>query len=164
MTEIRPAVLGDEATLAYIQTESWKSAFRGILSDEELEKHTDLSCATEMYDRTLRDYPEHGFILSVDGKPHCIAYWGASREEDMPEHAELICIHSLLENRRRGFGSLMMEHILDEMKKSGFSKAMLWVFTKNIPARNFYEKFGFVPNGRTKDFRGAEEMMYCKDL
>lgn len=33
---IRKAIPGDEQALAYIQTESWKAAFAGILSPEEL--------------------------------------------------------------------------------------------------------------------------------
>ena len=33
---IRKAIPGDEQVLAYIQTESWKAAFAGILSLEEL--------------------------------------------------------------------------------------------------------------------------------
>ena len=39
---IRKAVPGDEQVLAYIQTESWKVAFAGILSPEELERCTNL--------------------------------------------------------------------------------------------------------------------------
>ncbi|MBQ7873696.1 MAG: GNAT family N-acetyltransferase [Oscillospiraceae bacterium] len=162
--DIRRAKNGDEKILAYIQTESWKSAFRGILSDEDLEKLTDITRVTEMYERTLRNYPEHGFILLIGEKPHCISFWSASRENDMKDFAELICIHSLPDNRRRGYGSMMIEHIFGEIKKAGFEKVMLWVFADNLPARKFYEKAGFVPNGKTKLFRGAVEMMYCKDL
>lgn len=162
--DIRRTKSGDEKVLAYIQTESWKSAFRGILSDDDLEKLTDMTRVTEMYERTLQNYPEHGYILSINEKPHCIAFWGASRESDMKNFAELICIHSLPDNQRHGYGSIMMEHLLDEIKNYGFQKIMLWVFANNLPARKFYEKFGFVPNGKTKLFRGAVEMMYCKDL
>ena len=37
---IRKAIPGDEQVLAYIQTESWKAAFAGILSPEELVRCT----------------------------------------------------------------------------------------------------------------------------
>lgn len=162
--EIKMANPGDEAVLAHIQTESWKSAFEGILSRDDLEALTEINRVTEMYKRTLCSYSEHGFILSVDGKPHCIAYWGASRESDMPDYAELICIHSLPENRRCGYGTVMMEHIFREIKNAGFEKIMLWVFENNIPARKFYEKLEFKPSGKTKIFRGAVEMMYCRSF
>lgn len=57
---IRRAEKGDEKSLAYIQTESWKEAFKGIVPAELLLKCTEL-----------------------DGTPHCIAWWDAAREKDM---------------------------------------------------------------------------------
>ena len=51
---IRKAVPGDEQMLAYIQTESWKAAFAGILSPEELERCTNLEKAEQMYYSVLR--------------------------------------------------------------------------------------------------------------
>lgn len=47
-TKIRKAKLGDEKILAYIQTESWKSAFVDIISDEDMEKCTDIAKAEAM--------------------------------------------------------------------------------------------------------------------
>lgn len=44
-TEIRKVRQGDENTLAYIQTESWKAAFAGILDAETLTKYTDINRA-----------------------------------------------------------------------------------------------------------------------
>ena len=46
---IRKAVSGDEQVLAYIQTESWKAAFAGILSPEELVRCTNLEKAELTY-------------------------------------------------------------------------------------------------------------------
>ena len=50
---IRKVQQGDANTLAYIQTESWKAAFAGILDAETLEKCTDIDRATAMYQRLL---------------------------------------------------------------------------------------------------------------
>lgn len=36
--DIRKVKQGDADALAYIQTESWKTAFKGIIDDEMLEK------------------------------------------------------------------------------------------------------------------------------
>ena len=46
---IRKVDVGDANTLAYIQTESWKSAFNRILSKEDLEKYIDVNRAVELY-------------------------------------------------------------------------------------------------------------------
>lgn len=102
--------------------------------------------------------------MYVEGIPHCIAFWDKSREEDMSDDAELICIHSLQEHWGKGYGSIMMNLILSEIMQQGFSKVMLWVFTENIRARRFYEKHGFIVTENRKQFANAEEIMYCKTL
>ena len=161
--ELRPVKCGDEKILAYIQTESWKKAFAGILSSEELERYTDIHKAEAMYARVLENPASRGVLLTVDRKPHCLALWGKSRENDMPDYAELICIHSLQENWGRGYGSVVMNHVLDQLQKEGYKKVMLWVFEENTRARKFYEKHGFVLISKTKQFGNAVEVMYCKE-
>lgn len=161
---IRKVKSGDEKILAYIQTESWKNAFNTILSKEDLEKYSNIDKAIEMYTNLLSEDVGNGYILSINDIPHCMAYWGESRDEDMEEYSELICIHSISENWRRGYGSMMMEYILREIKKSGFEKVMLWVFEKNIRARSFYEKHGFVLTGKSKKFCNAVEVMYFREV
>ena len=108
---IRRAAAGDAQILAYIQTESWKAAFQHILEPEDLEQCTNLERATAMYQKLLDAKKGNGYILEVEGKPHCIAWWDAARDQDMTGYAELICIHSLQDHWRKGYGSKMMEQI-----------------------------------------------------
>lgn len=161
---IRTVQPGDEGHLAHIQTESWKAAFRDILSGEVLERVTSIDGATAMYRRLLEAQIGHGYLLEVDGVPHCMAWWDRSREEDRPDDAELICIHSLQENWRKGYGSRMMEAVLSDIRSVGYSKVMLWVFTDNHRARRFYESQGFVTSGKTKPCFDTEEICYEKEL
>lgn len=148
--QIRRAVLGDEETLALIQTESWKAAFADILSPEELKRCTELEKAITMYRKILSAGYGNGYILEVERKPHCIAYWAKTRENNMPGYAELICIHSLSDRWRKGYGSEMMERTLADIKEAGYNKVMLWVFVENERARKFYEAKGFVTYGKLK--------------
>ena len=157
---ISRAKLGDEENLAYIQTESWKAAFENILSDEALQQCTQVDKVTNMYRRLLEQNIYNGYLLSVDGTPHCIAWWGASRDKDMPDSAELICIHSLPDRWRRGFGKRMMEVVLGDIKKAQYTKVFLWVFEENVRARRFYEAMGFMPNGKAKTIMGTVEICY----
>lgn len=164
ITNILKVKEGDASILAYIQTESWKSAFINILSKEDLEKYTNIDRATDMYEKILNKKIGNGFILSVDDTPHCIAYWDKAREEQMEEYAEIICIHSLSKNWNKGYGTKMMEHILSEIKSSGFNNVVLWVFKENKRACKFYEKNGFVLTSKSKKFCDAVEVMYLKRL
>ncbi|HAX72404.1 MAG TPA: N-acetyltransferase [Firmicutes bacterium] len=161
---IRPVKLGDEKTLAYIQTESWKTAFSHILSKDDLDKYTNLAKAEEMYTMLLTQNYRKGFILFLDDNPHCIAYWDKSRDETMAEYAELICIHSLATHWGKGYGSKMMDFLLTQMREEGFKQVLLWVFEDNHRARKFYENHGFVLSDKTKKFCDAIEVMYVKEL
>ena len=161
---IRKAKLGDEKILAYIQIESWKSAFVDIISDEDMEKCTDIAKAEAMYENVIKSGYAEMSILEINGKPHCIAAWSKARNSQFSDCAELICIHSLSENRGKGYGSMMMNHIIDEIKNSGYNSVLLWVFEKNTRARNFYEKHGFELTDNAQISYDAVEVMYRKEL
>ena len=114
--------IGDEVTLAYIQTESWKAGFKDILSSDILQRCTQIDKVTAMYHRMLEQNIGNGYLLRVDGKPHCIAWWEPTREIDMPGYAEISCIHSLQDNWRSGYGSKMMDVVLHDIKTAGYSR------------------------------------------
>ena len=103
-------------------------------------------------------------MLSVDGRPHCIAWWDASRDDDMEGAAELICIHSLPDNRRKGYGCAMMDRVISDMRAAGYKEAVLWVFTENTAARMFYEAKGFSASDKIRPILGAEEIRYVRTL
>ena len=161
---IRKVQPGDENVLAHIQTESWKAAFNKILSPEILDKCTDINKATAMYKQLLAEDFGNGYILTANDKPHCIAYWDAARNKEYAEKAELICIHSLPDNWNKGYGSLMMDHVLCDIKNAGYSDAILWVFRDNTRARAFYESKGFSFTGISKSAFDTEEVLYSIDF
>lgn len=161
---IRKAKLGDEKILAYIQTESWRSAFADIISAEDMERCTDIAKAEAMYENVLKSGYAEMSILEINDKPHCIAAWSKARNPQFSDCAEIICIHSLCDNWGQGYGSTMMNHIIDEIKKSGYNSVLLWVFEKNTHAREFYKKHGFEITDNTQTTYGAVEVMYRKNL
>ena len=73
MEQIRTVRPGDEERLAYVQTESWKAAFREIVPAEILAECTALEPAIAMYRRLLNEGFGNGYLLELDGKAHCIA-------------------------------------------------------------------------------------------
>ncbi len=157
---IRKVANGDEVILAYIQTESWKAAFKNIITDDLLVKYTEINRATEMYLKLLKNKKGNGYILEVNGNPHCMAWWDTTRESNMSGYAELICIHSLPDNWRNGYGSKMMDRVLGDIRQAGYENVMLWVFTENRRACSFYETKGFVATDNIKAALGVTETMY----
>lgn len=163
---LRSARPGDERLCAQVQIASWRAAFRDILPAEVLEGLTEFSRTEEMYRRVLAQDAFHGTLLFLDGAPHGIAFWSRCRTPapGQKDSAELICIHSLPGNWRRGYGSRMMDRVLDEMRRAGFRQVMLWVFAENTRARRFYEAHGFAPAGREQAGFGAREIEYARML
>ena len=102
MEQIRNVRPGDEDSLAYVQTESWKAAFREIVPADILAECTALESTAAMYRRILDEGFGNGYLMELDGKPHCIAWWSVARDANMAGYAELICLHSLQENWRKG--------------------------------------------------------------
>lgn len=162
--QIRQAVIGDENILAQIQVESWRAAYADILPREELEKHLELERIEQMYRRVLTGQQLRGSLLLLNDCPHCMAFWGGFRAEQRPGWAELVCIHSLPQNWGRGYGSMMMEHLLQQMRAAGYGRAALWAFEQNGRARHFYEKNGFLLASERKDSFGAKEVLYTRFL
>ena len=163
-TLIRRVKPGDEGDLAYIQTESWKAAFADILDADTLKKCTNIEKATDMYKRLLDENKGNGYLLFIDGKPHCIAWWDAARDAELSGKAELICIHSLKDKWHMGYGSQMMKQVLKEMKSAGYAEVVLWVFKENSRAIAFYEAFGFLATTHQKEVLGAVELCYSRSL
>jgi len=161
---IRKAIPGDEQVLAYIQTESWKAAFAGILSPEELERCTNLKKAEQMYHSVLRREGCNMAIAFVNGRSHCIADRGTNCCNMDDTVGELICIHSLQNNWGKGYGSAMMEYVLSQLQQANYESVILWVFEGNTRARKFYEKYGFILTDQKKMINGIAELMYKKKL
>lgn len=161
-TTIRKTNLADAKSLAYIQTVSWKNAFKYILNEEELDRYTNIDNATKMYTELHQNNIGNSYILTIDNIGHCIAFWDENK--DKPNSAEIISIHSLPLNWSKGYGTQMMNHVLEDIKQQGYDKVYLWVFKDNDRACNFYEKNGFVYTGKTKLFNNVKEVLYCKEL
>ncbi|MGX1675411.1 GNAT family N-acetyltransferase [Streptomyces sp. NPDC055400] len=61
-------------------------------------------------------------------------------------HAELKSMRTMPARERSGIASLLLEHIITEAKRMGFTRLSLETGTAEffLPARKLYEKFGFV--------------------
>lgn len=160
--EIRKVQPGDESALAYIQTESWKAAFASILDAETLARCTQRDRTEDMYRGLLEKCVDNGYLLSVDGQPHCIAWWSDARDAQFAGKAELICIHSLPGHWREGYGSAMMDRVLHDIHDAGYAETVLWVFADNHRARAFYEAKGFRQTAYSQPAFGSTEVCYSR--
>jgi ribosomal-protein-alanine N-acetyltransferase len=68
------------------------------------------------------------------------------------------------EMRRKGIGSMLMARFLEECRKKGVRVVNLEVRRGNIPAMEFYKRFGFQPVDIVKGYYNDGEDAYQMQL
>jgi GNAT superfamily N-acetyltransferase len=144
---IRTARPGDQAGLALVHIESWRTTYRGLVPDEFLAKLS-LEARERRWTRMLDTAQSDGHLILVAeneaGQIVGFADGGRQREADLPYKGELYAIYLLQEAQGRGLGRLLMQTLARRLEEAGFEDLLLWVVTAN-PSCGFYERMGGQP-------------------
>ena len=70
------------------------------------------------------------------------------RGEEAPNTGEIFAMYVLSEYYGKGVAQQLMKTGLEQL--NGYSQICLWVLKENKRAIHFYQKCGFVPDGREK--------------
>ncbi len=145
---IRRALAADADAVARIHVESWNVAYRGIMPDDVIAK-TDLAYRTKFWAAQIADPEWPVFVIEEDGVSVAFCQMIPSRDEDDDgsQVGHITSLHVLPHLRGRGYGRALMDHVLDELQRRGFTAVTLWVLEQNWSARRFYEKYGFQLDG-----------------
>ncbi len=133
--------------LAALAIEERETQWRDVLSCDDLEKYQ------------LSEYRSE-----VTG--FCI--YGPPRDETLNSTncGELLALNISPDHWGKGFGTLLVHHVIGHAVSTGWDALYLWVFRENIRARSLYEKLGFAFDGTEKTEQlmpGFElsKMRYC---
>ena len=144
-----PAEQNDAAALAEILTQSWKEAYAHILPPAELESAANKERYTAAFAAMTRNPANTFYIAHCGGIPCGMLLYCPARDADLSGYAEIVALYTLQKYWGSGLGRALAERALGEMQPR-FAGAALWVFQDNARARRFYEKCGFVPDGKQK--------------
>lgn len=157
--KIRPE--DDRNALSRIYEESWRFAYMGIIPRDYLDgipKGQWAASADKPNIRTL--------IATENGEMIGTSSFCSSRFEDMEGLGEIVSIYLLPDFMGKGYGKRLFEEVQRELEKMGFADIFLWVLEENTKAREFYERQGFVPNGKYLDDniggKSLREIMYVR--
>lgn len=144
--EIRYILPGDSRpAVSRVYEKSWKYAYQGIIPQDYLDSIPEGRWAANL------DRPDRHTLLCVDGGEIVgTSSFCRSRWEQYDGWGEVVSIYFLPDYMGKGFGKLLMERTVRELRKLGYSNIFLWVLAENNRARAFYERFGF---RRTDDLR-----------
>lgn len=128
--------------ISKIYESSWKYAYKGIIPQDYLD-----SIPTGQWADGINKSNLNSLVLIENGKMIGTASFCKSRWEDYSDYGELVSIYFLPDYIEKGYGKLLLNKCIEELKQYGFNKVLLWVLEDNHKARKFYEKYGFIYSG-----------------
>ncbi len=138
----RQATPDDVEQIAMLHAESWRKSYRGMLSDDFLDREVVANRLAVWRNRL--DSPVKGqFVLVAEENKRLCGFVCLFANYDENVGALLDNLHVRLEQQGRGLGKALMSRsgawLQENYPQSGL---YLWVFANNEPARRFYERLG----------------------
>jgi len=140
---IREALPTDSPAIAMVHVDSWRSTYRGIISDEVLDglSYPDRE---RMWEGSLTTHRSSNFIYVAEADEGPVVGFAAAGKEragrtDFP--GEIYAIYLLKAYHGRGWGRQLLQAAAGRLAMEGFNGLMLWVLADN-PTRGFYEALG----------------------
>ena len=137
----------DDSLLAIsnIYERSWKYAYQNIIPQDYLD-----SIPTGRWANSIT---KNGMNI-IGTAAICKSRW-----ENYSDYGEIVSIYFLPEYIGKGYGTFLLKKCVDELKKLGFDRILLWVLEENSRARRFYERNGFTCSSEyMNDTIGGKEL------
>jgi len=147
---IRDATASDVVAIAKLHAESWRSAYRSILSDDYLEKYVDrerLAVWKERFSGTSR---KPMFVMVAEMTSGLAGFVCVFPEEDATFGSFLDNLHVAPGLTGQGIGRKLLAESAGRLVTGGSRVGLyLWVMEQNYGARRFYERAGAEVVGST---------------
>ena len=134
---IRAATLSDADTIAALHAASWRSSYRGILSEATLGPGLDEERRRHWRGKLAHAGAED--IVLLAGELGFIALWA---EGDPGFGAYIDNLHVLPDSRGGGIGRRLLVEAARRLIARGERRAYLWVFDANLRTVDFYRRLG----------------------
>ena len=145
----------DAEAVTDVLINTWKTAYRGIVSDDCLD-NLDRESLTERRRKQYKDYIVAVLDERVVG--YCWYVNDNSFSKDTPEiDCEIVAIYVLPEYEGRGVGRKMFSYAAEDLRNQKRSKMVIWCLKENDSGRKFYEKMGGVIMGEHQTHIGNQD-------
>lgn len=125
----------------YVHWKSWQETYTGLIDSAYMERLT-LERCVEMAHRWPRN-----ILVAKDGE-QVVGFVGYG-ESETPHWGEVFAIYVLGDYHGQKIGYKLMNAAFEKL--SGHNKIAVWVLKGNERAIQFYEKYGFRPDGAEKE-------------
>ena len=159
MVQVRRAVPHDAAPIGGVHVRAWQVAYRGLMPDEVLDGLS-VEQREQMWQQALASQEGQAVFVAVEDAAvvgFC-AVAAPSRDEDAEDDvAEIAAIYVDPDAWRVGVGRALMDVALADLRADDWRSVTLWVLAENHPARDFYARFGFEPDGAEMTHESSRE-------
>ncbi|KAA0561246.1 N-acetyltransferase family protein [Rossellomorea aquimaris] len=131
---IRKANLQDSPGLASVHINSWRTTYKGIVSEEYLQ-----SLSIEEREQKwvqILSGSHHTYVCEVDDG-EIIGFVSFGKERSGEYEGELYAIYLLEEYQGKGIGKELFGIAATGLKKRGYNSMWIWVLKEN-PSKHFY--------------------------
>ncbi|MGW5675921.1 N-acetyltransferase family protein [Streptomyces sp. NPDC003860] len=167
---IREVTAEDCTAVALVRVRSWQHAYRGLVPQPYLDAMSVPEESARL--RELLDAGRGTTTHLVAERNGTAVGWGCTgpgRDDDATAgESELYTLYVLPEHLSTGVGRALLTRLTARATDGGADRMRLWVLRDNAPARRFYEKAGFAPDGGEGRFAiegtPIHEVRYARDL
>jgi GNAT superfamily N-acetyltransferase len=139
---IRVALPSDADTIAHLHVTSWRTAYRGALSDAYLDGSIEAERGALWHDR-LAQPSANQFVVIAESGGQPVGFACAYGAEDPDWGTFLDNLHVLPEFKRRGIGAQLMRAVAAWSARAYPGQGIyLWMLGSNQDARRFYARIG----------------------
>ena len=137
---IRKAKIEDAGGIAKVHVDSWRTTYKGIVSDTYLESLS-YEKREPIWKRGINE--NHVYIAeNENGKIIGFSSGGKERTGKYKTYTgELYAIYILKEYQGKGIGRLLVQAVVDDLKDRNLNSMLVWAIEEN-PACRFYEGLG----------------------
>lgn len=146
----RDARSDEYATIAELQIESWRSAYRGILPDRYLD-HDILAERRAFWRHAARVRSPGLMVLVIDAGGSLAGFVSVARGADPGFDATIQNLHVRPQLRGRGLGRRLLAGVTERLLATAATSVCLWVYDCNHGALRFYHRLGAVVDARGYD-------------
>ena len=155
---IRLAVPADAPDMAEVHMRSWEIAYKNIIPEEYIKEKN--AARPAFWKRIITNENQYQCVIQKNGKTVGIMCVVPTPQDDDADGniGELEGIYLHPDYYRQGIGSQAMEFAYEKARSWGKTLMTLWVFAENVNTIKFYEKCGFIADGKTKIYEMGKTM------
>ena len=147
--DLREAEPGDAEAIAGLHAKSWRSVYRGILSDDYLDG--DIEADRLRFWTAFLPRKHDGDLVLIAEDSEGLQGFIAITDEEEGYDAVIENLHVEPQTRGGGLGRRLIAEAARRLKASGARSACLWVFDGNAAALAFYQRLGGVIDKKFSD-------------